>query len=416
MQVSHILTSVLAFASLAQSHTILFSANTPTGNVNCIRPLNRGSATYNFPNKVITSNDMICGAAPTRPAPAVCVVPAGGSISLIWGHTRPGDDIIAESHYGPCNVYLARSAGPGTAPPTSGWFKIRRELGIPSMAYWCTTKLIRDAGRQAVRIPPNLAPGDYFLRSELNTLHEAEVLASAQPARVPNSTFIAQKSASLVPEPFDHVPQILSPSLVTLTTKLRGVRFNIYGYNVAPSRAGPFYPNPFAKAIATLTAPAVTSPSPSSRPPASSSPRPSPSASPRPSPSPSPRPSPSPSPRPSPTTPPPPRSTLITTLQSAYCIDSKLIIVTSIIINPTPSTTVGLKTHTGRITRNGRPVRLLSFQSSYNMPELRVTGSNTFSFRETNFVPGVGFQMVLDVACSYSGVNVPSTNGILIAF
>ncbi|KAI8851019.1 glycosyl hydrolase family 61-domain-containing protein [Chytridium lagenaria] len=412
MHLSHILTSVLALTTAAQAHTILFHGDTGNGAVNCIRPINRSPTTYNSPIKDILSNDMICG--PPR---------------LVL--RRRTDEVIAESHYGPCNVYLARAAGAGAAPPSSGWFKIQEGTWDPVNG-WCTSKLISDKGRQAVRIPANLTPGNYFLRSELNTLHEADVLASAQPERgaqfyIYCADIRVTGNGNLQPRQQDLVT---IPGYINDQTP--GVRFNLYGFNVDAGRSGPFYPNPFAKPIAMLVGgsgtppppppfppapapqpPAPQPPAPAPQPPAPQPPAPAPQP-PTPQP-PAPAPQPPapqpPAPAPQPPAPQPPTpptgSTLQITLQTAYCTNSKLTIATGIQISPPPPLSLGLKTHTAKVTIRGRPV--------YNIQNQMISG-NAFSFKEVNYIASVGFQMVLDVPCSYVGGDMPSTNGVLVTF
>ncbi|KAI8851017.1 glycosyl hydrolase family 61-domain-containing protein [Chytridium lagenaria] len=409
--------TVLILASMAfqaYGHTILFSANTAAGNVQCIRQTNRPSNLRNAPIKDISSQDMICGGAPTRAAPAVCEVAAGQSLELIWGHENPGDSII-DARIGPCNMYMSRSAGAGAAPTNNGWFKIFEGTWDP-------------VNLQRVQIPANLAPGNYFLRAELNTLHEANVLTTENPAQIR-----VTGNGNLQPRTTVSIPGHIN-------NQTPGLRFNPFAFNTDFRQSGRFYPNPFGPAVAQLVSPATNAPTappapivappvrPPSAPPAvpPARPPPAPPAAPvRPPPAapparpPSPPPAapparPAPAPPAAPVPPPATGSTLSTTFQSAYCSGDRLVLSTVMTISPTPSAS-NLKTHTGRVTRNGTPINVRQLVNPFNLNSPQISG-NTFTFREVSFNPSAGFQMIVDVPCSYSGRNPPSASGFTISY
>ncbi|KAJ3218930.1 hypothetical protein HDU67_003569 [Dinochytrium kinnereticum] len=390
---------LLLLTTVVNAHTILFSANTAQGNVRCIRGTNRPSRLTNAPIKDITSQDMVCGAAPTRAAPALCQIQAGQSLELVWGHQEPGDDIIDPSHVGPCNVYLARSAGAGTAPPNAGWFKIFEGT-------W-------DAqNNQRVPIPANLAPGPYFMRAEINALHEANVLTTETPARgaqfyVYCAEINVTGGGNLQPQNTVSIPRHIN-------NQTPGLRFNPFSFNMNFHLSGRFYPNPFGPAIAQLV-PAPGAGSPPTRPPAPPAaprpPAPAPPSAPRP-------PAPAPPAPPAASRPPAPpgnnRASIGVTLQSAYCSENRLVVSTLMTISPAPSSS-NLKTHTGRVTRNGAPVNIVRLGNPFNLAEQRVSG-NLIAFKEVAFNPTLGFQLMLDVPCSYAGAGAPSTAGIAFSF
>ncbi|KAJ8457510.1 hypothetical protein ONZ45_g18283 [Pleurotus djamor] len=87
------------------------------------------------------------------------------------------DDIIASSHKGPVQVYIAPAASNGAGPVWTKLFSDSYENG-----YWAVDKLILAHGQHSVTIP-NIPAGDYLLRAEIAALHEANVAYTSNPIR-----------------------------------------------------------------------------------------------------------------------------------------------------------------------------------------------------------------------------------------
>jgi cellulase len=85
-------------------------------------------------------------------------------------------------------VYLSKVANAATAdPPTSGWFKIfsnswtkKTGGGSGDDDFWGTKDLNSCCGKMDVKIPTDIAAGDYLLRAEALALHTAGSSGGAQ--------------------------------------------------------------------------------------------------------------------------------------------------------------------------------------------------------------------------------------------
>lgn len=129
-----------------------------------------------------TSGDIRCGSGGSRPAADKCVVPAGGTVTVEM-HQQPGqrecrNEAIGGNHDGPVIVYLSK-VGDSKKDAGSSWFKIF-ENGLVRKDYWGTDALNANCGKQDVKIPSNIAPGDYLLRAEVIALHVAGSSGGAQ--------------------------------------------------------------------------------------------------------------------------------------------------------------------------------------------------------------------------------------------
>jgi hypothetical protein len=74
------------------------------------------------------------------------------------------DDIIASSHKGPVQVYLAPTKTQGKGPV---WIKVASD-GL-SNGQWATDKLIANKGQHTITMP-HLQPGEYLIRPEVGVL------------------------------------------------------------------------------------------------------------------------------------------------------------------------------------------------------------------------------------------------------
>ena len=78
-----------------------------------------------------------------------------------------------DSHKGPCSVMMKKVDDSTTAKGSGdGWFRIFYEGYNKETKKWCTSRVF-NGGMLSVRVPADLATGDYLVRSELLALHGA---------------------------------------------------------------------------------------------------------------------------------------------------------------------------------------------------------------------------------------------------
>jgi len=174
------LAGLLAAASTASAHATFQQlwVNGVDKAGTCVRtPLS------NSPVTSVTSNDIRCNVGGTTGVSGVCSVPAGGTVTVEM-HQQPGDrtcttEAIGGNHDGPVLVYLSK-VGDATKDMGTSWFKIYHN-GLVSKDYWGTDVLNANCGKQDIKIPSDIAPGDYLLRAEVLALHVAGSLNGVQP-------------------------------------------------------------------------------------------------------------------------------------------------------------------------------------------------------------------------------------------
>ncbi|KAH8883137.1 hypothetical protein GQ53DRAFT_883146 [Thozetella sp. PMI_491] len=143
----------------------------------------------NTPVTNVMSKDVVCNASPS-PASGKCAVKAGGTVTVEM-HQQPGDrscgsEAIGGAHWGPVNVYLTKVTDAATADGSTGWFKIfqdgwaKKGSGVGDDDYWGTRDLNACCGKMDVKIPGDIADGDYLLRAEAIALHTAAQANGAQ--------------------------------------------------------------------------------------------------------------------------------------------------------------------------------------------------------------------------------------------
>ncbi|KAI1400927.1 lytic polysaccharide monooxygenase [Hypoxylon fuscum] len=145
----------------------------------------------NSPVTDVSSKDIACNAG-SKPVSGKCSVAAGSTVTVEI-HQQPGDracntEAIGGAHYGPVQVYMASVADASTADgSSSSWFKIFADTWAknPSGAsgdddHWGTRDINTCCGRMDVKIPTDVASGDYLLRAEALALHTAGQTAGAQ--------------------------------------------------------------------------------------------------------------------------------------------------------------------------------------------------------------------------------------------
>lgn len=106
-------------------------------------------------------------------------------------HQQPNDrscsnEAIGGAHYGPVIVYMAAVSDASSAEGSdAAWFKVFQDTWASngtsgSDDNWGTKDLNTCCGMMDVKIPEDLAPGDYLLRAEAIALHSAGSSGGAQ--------------------------------------------------------------------------------------------------------------------------------------------------------------------------------------------------------------------------------------------
>jgi len=129
----------------------------------------------NNPVKDLTSSAMACNVNNVS-VPKTVSVKSGDKLTFEWFHDARGDEIIASSHHGPIQVYIAPTSSNGAG---AVWTKIFSDGYNGS---WAVDRLITSRGKHSIIIP-NVPAGQYLLRAEIIALHEADVAYSANSAR-----------------------------------------------------------------------------------------------------------------------------------------------------------------------------------------------------------------------------------------
>jgi len=136
----------------------------------------------NLLSQGILSDNYTCGFLPfgAQPAPSKCTVAAGSNVAVSYYH-GPGatedpvkDLYIAASHKGPFFAYMAKSdTGKGNV-----WFKIFQEGKIKessnfdSVQWASPDTLLANGGQMKFKIPGDITPGNYLLRTEIIAMHD----------------------------------------------------------------------------------------------------------------------------------------------------------------------------------------------------------------------------------------------------
>ncbi|KAI4594013.1 hypothetical protein KJ359_008801 [Pestalotiopsis sp. 9143b] len=144
--------------------------------------------TSNSPVTDVTSSDIVCNAG-TAAVTTNCEVTAGSTVTVEM-HQQPNDrscdnEAIGGAHYGPVLVYMSAVSDATSADGTDGWFKVFEDTWASagssgSEDNWGTKDLNNCCGKMNVKIPSDIAPGDYLLRAEAIALHTAGSEGGAQ--------------------------------------------------------------------------------------------------------------------------------------------------------------------------------------------------------------------------------------------
>ncbi|KAL0953275.1 hypothetical protein HGRIS_004525 [Hohenbuehelia grisea] len=122
----------------------------------------------NNPVKDLKSSATACNVN-NNPVSNYVSVKNGDKLTFEWYHDSRNDDIIALSHKGPVQVYIAPASSNGNG---AVWTKIFSDSAQGTT--WAVDKLISARGQHSV-IVPDLPAGDYLFRAEILALHEANV-------------------------------------------------------------------------------------------------------------------------------------------------------------------------------------------------------------------------------------------------
>lgn len=130
------------------------------------------------------------GNANSGPVASKCSVPAGSTVTVeMHQHNSRActEEAIGGAHHGPVLVYLSKVGDSSTADGSTPFFKIFQDTwgkvsstSQGSDDYWGTKDLNKNCGKMDVKIPADLAPGDYLLRAEAIALHSAASAGGAQ--------------------------------------------------------------------------------------------------------------------------------------------------------------------------------------------------------------------------------------------
>ncbi|EPE28396.1 hypothetical protein GLAREA_09516 [Glarea lozoyensis ATCC 20868] len=221
MRISKVTCALVALQTVA-AHTVfttLYVDDVNQGDGTCVR---MGMGEPTAPVNDLTSTDMACGREGTKGVARVCPVKKGAKLSFefrVWPDaSNPG--AIDPQHKGPCSVYMKNvaSAIKDTAAG-DGWFKIYAEGYDESTSKWCTDKLIANNGILSVKIPEDLAGGNYLVRAEILALQEAD---KGNPQFYPGCAQIfLESSATTLP-----TDTVSIPGAVKITDA--SATFNIY--------------------------------------------------------------------------------------------------------------------------------------------------------------------------------------------
>ncbi|KAI1779645.1 glycoside hydrolase family 61 protein [Hypoxylon cercidicola] len=137
----------------------------------------------NNPVTSVSTNDIRCNAG-SKAAASKCNVAAGDTVTVEM-HQQPGErdcskEALGGNHFGPVMVYLSKVDDAATADGSSSWFKIFESGYDSATDTWGNDLLNKNCGKQDVKIPSDIAPGDYLLRAETIALHTASQAGGAQ--------------------------------------------------------------------------------------------------------------------------------------------------------------------------------------------------------------------------------------------
>lgn len=120
----------------------------------------------NGPVPDFTNKDIVCNQF-AKPGKLSATVSAGSDLTFYW-------TVWPSSHKGPVMTYMADCGGDCSKvqdPSTLSYFKINH-AGLEN-GVWVSDKIIANNNSWTVKIPSDIAPGNYLVRHELLALHSA---------------------------------------------------------------------------------------------------------------------------------------------------------------------------------------------------------------------------------------------------
>jgi hypothetical protein len=245
------ITGALVVLHTAAAHTVfttLYVDDINQGDGTCVR---MGMTNPTAPVNDLTSTDMACGREGTKGVARVCPVKQGAKLSFefrVWPDAEQSGSIDPQ-HKGSCSVYMKNVASAiNDTAAGDGWFKIWAEGYDEASHNWCTDKLIANNGIVSVKIPDNLAGGNYLVRSEILALQEAD---KGNPQFYPGCAQIfLESTATTLP-----TDTVAIPGAVKITDP--AATFNIY----EPEKFPFLYPIPGPEPYIPGTSPSQEVPS-----------------------------------------------------------------------------------------------------------------------------------------------------------
>ncbi|GAA6029745.1 hypothetical protein JCM8097_001028 [Rhodosporidiobolus ruineniae] len=126
----------------------------------------------NSPVQNLNSASMACNDRGKMPVSGFLTVSPGDTIEPEWWHSGArGSDPIDGSHKGPLTTWISPLS---TNTEGNVWVQIASEAFYKDSNQWAVSKMIANRGRNTVKIPSTLAPGDYLIRFDLLALHEGQ--------------------------------------------------------------------------------------------------------------------------------------------------------------------------------------------------------------------------------------------------
>ncbi|GAA6029721.1 hypothetical protein JCM8097_001019 [Rhodosporidiobolus ruineniae] len=176
------LAALAAAASTVSAHSIVTNVwvngeDTADASVGTASSYMR-SPSSNSPVQDLSSASLSCNDKGTTAVSGYLTVAPGDTIEPEWYHSGArGADPIDTSHKGPLTTWISPLSA-----NTEGavWVEIASEAYYSSSSQWAVDKMVANKGRNTVKIPDNLAPGDYLIRFDLLALHSASSAGSAQ--------------------------------------------------------------------------------------------------------------------------------------------------------------------------------------------------------------------------------------------
>jgi len=217
----------LLLASLSAAHTLVYGVWKNGEFQGDGRDLYIRSPPNNNPVVNLTSTDMTCNVNNTA-VPEKVPIAAEDELTFEWYHNTRDDDIIASSHHGPIQVYIAPYASNGTGDV---WVKLWSYSwgttygNSTTNGTWAVDDLIAAHGQHSI-IVPDIAAGDYLLRVEILALHQADSLYDQNPLRGVQN-YISCTQATVTSSGNATLPEgVAFPG--NYTDSSPGIQFNIY--------------------------------------------------------------------------------------------------------------------------------------------------------------------------------------------